>query len=302
LHGNVLGRTLNVDLNGSKLTLDSPATCATPFELKASMEIDGNTNLARLMDGLPGVNVDPKQISGCIGEDLKKAYQWVATTGSSLGGYSANAANQELTRISNAAAEAARQQAEAAAAAARQQEEAARAEYNRAKDAARNAANQSTNAANNALRDAGNAFKGLGKKKKKHHKGPDPKFAASVFDWDFYYDNAQDVVRAGVDLATHWRDSGFNEGRQGSFEFSARDYLNRYPDLQQFCHGDLQCALQHWLDHGIAEGRQGSPGFNVRSYLARYPDLQNAFGANNYPDALDHWINNGKAEGRNGSP
>ncbi|MGZ3240692.1 MAG: lectin, partial [Burkholderiaceae bacterium] len=176
------------------------------------------------------------------------------------------------------------------------------AEYNRTKDAARNVASQSSNAANNALRDAGNAFKGIGKKKK-HHKGPDPKFAASVFDWDYYYDQYPDVVKAGVDLATHWSANGFNEGRQGSFEFSARDYLNRYPDLQQaFGPNNYAAALDHWLTSGINEGRQGSSGFSVRSYLARYPDLQNAFGANNYSDALDHWLNSGKGEGRNGSP
>jgi len=308
MHGSVLGRNLDMSMTPTSFSLSSPATCLTPFALSANMTIEPNMNVASLLEGLPGVNVDPAQISGCIGEDLKKAYQWVATTGSSLGGYTANAANAELNKISNAAAEearkqaeAARQQAEAAAALAKRQEEAARAEYNRTKDVARNVANQSANAANNALRDAGNAFKKFGKKKK-HKKGPDPRFAASVFDWDYYYDTYPDVVRSGADMASHWRDHGFNEGRQGSPEFSARDYLNRYPDLQQYCRGNLQCALDHWLDHGIAEGRQGSPDFSVKSYLNRYPDLQNAFGRDNYPDALEHWFNNGSDEGRDGRP
>ncbi|MGZ3158022.1 MAG: jacalin-like lectin [Burkholderiaceae bacterium] len=284
MHGSVLGRNLDMSMSPTSFSLNSPATCLTPFALSQSVSIQSDLNVATLMDALPGVNVDPAQISGCVGEDLKKAYQWVATTGSSLGGYTANAANQELTKISNAAAEA------------------ARAEYNRTKDAARNVANQSSSAANNALKDAGNAFKGIGKKKK-HHKGPDPKFAESVFDWDYYYDNAPDVVRAGVDLASHWRDSGFNEGRQGSREFSAKYYWNRYLDVQQLCPGrDLQCALQHWLDHGIDEGRQGSNDVSVASYLNRYPDLQNAFGKYNYSDALDHWLNSGSDEGRNPRP
>ena len=289
VHGDVMGRKLDVSMDANSLSIDSPATCATPFELEEHLDLKSlaNPDLSAMLDNLPGVNVDPSKLSGCVGEDLKKAYQWVAGTGSSLGGYTANQANQQLKNIADQEAAAAK---------------AAQDAYNAAKDAAREKANQATNSAMNAFRDAGNAFRRLGGKKHRHHKGPDPRFAESVFDWNFYYDNAQDVVKAGVDLATHWRDNGFLEGRQGSFEFSARYYLNRYPDVQQKCGADLQCALQDWLDNGIAEGRQGSPGFSVADYLDRYPDLQSAFGRDNYADALDHWINHGREEGRDGSP
>jgi hypothetical protein len=298
MQGNAFGRALNVSMDTTNLTVDSPATCATPFELKQRVSLESSLNLSSLMDNLPGVNVDPARLQNCIGKDLEAAYKWVSTTGSALGGYTAAAANAELKKISNQAAEAARKAEEAE----RRAEQEAKAAYNRAKDEARNQANQASNSAMNAFNDAGNAFKKLGKKKKKHKKGPDPKFAASVFDWDFYYDKYPDVVRAKVDLATHWQSNGFREGRQGSPEFSARDYLNRYPDLQNYCHGDFNCALSHWLDHGIAEGRQGSPDISIRDYLARYPDLQNAFGRDNYAEAMDHWLNNGEEEGRNGRP
>jgi hypothetical protein len=287
VQGSALGRALKVSLTPTRLSIDSPATCATPFELEQTLNIDSLLNLSSLMDSLPGVNVDPAKLQNCIGKELEAAYNWVASTGSALGGYAASQATAELNKMANEAAAAAKQADE---------------EYNKAKDAARKAANVSTNGAMKAFNDAGNGIKKLFGKKKKHKKGPDPKFASSVFDWDYYYDAAPDVVRHKVDLATHWRDNGFNEGRQGSPEFSARYYLARYPDVKAKCGTDLKCALDHWLDHGIDVGRQGSANFSVADYLARYPDLQRAFGQDNYEDALDHWLNTGSIEGRNGAP
>jgi hypothetical protein len=286
MHGNVLGRTLDVSLDPYKLSIDSPATCATPFSLTEKLNITPILDVSGLMDALPGVNVDPSKLSNCIGEELEKAYKWVSSTGKALGGFTANQANAELKKIDDAAAAA---------------EKAAQEAYNKAKDKARDAANKATHEAANAFKDAGNAFKRLGKKKK-HKKGPDPKFAASVFDWDYYYDHAQDVVKAKVDLSQHWRDHGFNEGRQGSLLFTAKYYLNRYSDVKGACGNNLQCALQHWLDEGIEEGRQGSADFSAYDYMSRYPDLQRAFGRENYPDAIEHWLNNGEDEGRNGKP
>lgn len=282
LHGNLVGRTLDLSLNPYHLSIVSPATCATPFELSEKIEFKPDLDAARILDSLPGVNVDPTKLDNCIGEDLKKALNWVGNTGASLGGYTAKAANQELQR----------------------QEAAARAEYNRIKDAARHEAEHSINDASRAMADAGNAIKrafGGGKKKKKPK--PDLRFDQAVFDWDFYYDHAPDVVRAKVDLVDHWRSNGFNEGRQGSMEFSVRDYLARYPDLRQaFGANNYGAALDHWIHHGMAEGRQGSPDFSIAAYLARYPDLQRAFGARNYDAAFDHWFEHGQAEGRSGRP
>lgn len=282
LTGNALGRSLMVTIDNTKAKIYSPATCSTPFDLNASFDLNATLSLQSMFDQTPGVNVDPAMISGCVGEQLKAAYRWVASTGSMLGGYGAAQATAELKRI----------------------DDQARAAYNKAKDAARDLASRSSSGAMNAFNEAGNAFKRIGKKK--HKKGPDPKFAASVFDWDFYYDNAADLRDAAatgaVDLALHWRLYGFNEGRQGSLLFSARWYLDHYPDLKNVCGSNLQCGLEHWLDHGIREGRQGSPNFWTTIYLARYPDLVRAFGQTNYEEALNHWITYGEDEGRSGRP
>lgn len=177
-------------------------------------------------------------------------------------------------------------------------------EYRQAKDAAREQAVSASNDAAQAFKSAGNFLKKtFGKKKKKHAPKADPLFAGSVFDWDFYYDAHPDVVKARMDLADHWRRYGFNEGRQGSPEFSAAFYLQKYPDLRNWLGAtNYQGALTHWLDHGIAEGRQGSANFSVGAYLSRYPDLQRAFGANNYDAAFDHWMEWGQGEGRSGAP
>jgi hypothetical protein len=281
LHGSVLGRDLDISMSQLSFSLDSPATCATPFSLSTDMAITPNMNVDSVLEGLPAVNVDPGKLKGCIGEELEKAYKWIASTGKDLGGYTAHAANQELNKISNAAAE-----------------EAAR-EYERVKDAARDQANKSASDAMKAFNDAGNTFKKFGKKKR-HKAPPDPRMEATVFDWDYYYDNQRDVRRAGADLAMHWRDNGIREGRRGSPEFDVQFYLARYIDVRQACGSDNLCAVKHWVTDGVDEGRQGSADVAVASYLNRYGDLQQAFGKDGYPEALDHLMNAGPD--RNGRP
>lgn len=329
LKGNLAGQKIAVTIGYTKMTIDVNASCINPFEIKASAEITPTLDLAQLFDAQAGVNVDPSKITGCIGKELEAAYRKIAGEYKNLSGYTADMANAELKKISDAAliatkaaedaakkataesqkaaedaAKASQKAAEDAAKASQKAAEDARKQYEQTKNAARDVANKATNVASNAFRDAGNAFKRLGKKKK-HKKGPDPKFAASVFDWDYYYDKYPDVVNAKADLKEHWMNSGFQEGRQGSPEFSATYYWNRYPDVQAACptaSSKLQCALQNWLDEGIALGRQGSADVSMQSYLNRYPDLQNAFGADNYDDALDHWMNSGEDENRNARP
>lgn len=298
LKGNLAGQKVEVTLSGSTMSVYVNATCVNPFEIKTQLTIEASTDIAKVFDGQGGVNVDPAKLPNCIGKELEAAYKKIAGEYKDLSGYTASAANAELKKISDAAAAELRKAEEEAKKAA----EASRKAYDDAKNAARDVASKTSNAANQAFNEAGNAFKRIGKKKK-HKKGPDPKFAASVFDWDYYYDNAPDVVQAKVDLATHWRDNGFNEGRQGSPEFNVVFYRNRYLDVQGLCGAaDKLCALNHWLDYGIRQGRQGSANFSVASYLNRYPDLQNAFGRANYEDALDHWFNNGEDEGRDPRP
>lgn len=305
LLGNFAGQKVAVGMSGSTMKVEVSASCVNPFEIKAQLAIQASTNIADVFEGQGGVNVDPSKIDKCVGKELEAAYNKIAGEYKNLSGYTASAANAELKKIGDAALAETKKAEELANQAAKNAEkaaESARKEYETTKDAARNVASKAGNSANKAFNDAGNAFKHIGKKKK-HKKGPDPIFAASVFDWDYYYDTAPDVVKANVDLATHWKNNGFNEGRQGSPEFSAQFYLKKYPDLMQYCGwGNWSCAVTHWLDHGIKEGRQSSANFSVASYLKRYPDLQNAFGQTNYEDALDHWFNNGEGEGRNPRP
>ncbi|WP_231949205.1 jacalin-like lectin [Herminiimonas arsenitoxidans] len=325
--GNLAGQKIAITLGTSKMSIEVNASCINPFEIKTSVDITPTTDMAQIFDGQGGVNVDPGAITGCIGKELEAAYRKIAGEYKNLSGYTADMANKELKKISDAAlvatkaaedaankaaaeskkaaedaAKASQKAAEDAAKAAQKAADDARKQYEQTKNAARDVANKATNAAANAFKDAGNAFKRIGKKKK-HKKGPDPIFAASVFDWDYYYDTATDVVNAKVDLSTHWKDNGFNEGRQGSPEFSAVFYRNRYLDVQRLCgQGDWRCVVQHWLDTGIQQGRQGSAGVSIESYLKRYPDLQNAFGKRNFDDAMDHWLNSGEDEGRDPRP
>ena len=49
--------------------------------------IQDSMNVADILDAQVGANVDPTKISGCLGEDLKKALTWISNTGSALGGY-----------------------------------------------------------------------------------------------------------------------------------------------------------------------------------------------------------------------
>lgn len=312
LLGNVAGQTVSVILSGSTMTIAMNASCVNPFEIKAKVAITASTDIAEVFDGQGGVNVDPSKISGCIGKELEAAYNKIAGEYKHLSGYTASAATAELKKISdatNAAAKAAEEEAmkaakaaEQAAADAQKAAEQARKEYEKTKNAARDVANKSSNAANNALKAAGNVFKGFGKKKR-HKPEPDPLFASSVFDWDYYYDNAPDVVKAGVDLSTHWKSNGFNEGRRGSLEFDVKFYRDRYLDVQALCKAtDRMCVLRHWLDTGLQSGRQGSADVAVASYLDRYPDLQRAFGPNDYIAAMEHWLDSGEDEGRNPRP
>jgi hypothetical protein len=303
LKGNFAGQAVEVTLSGSQLSINVPANCVNPFEIKTSVTLTASTDIAQVFDGQGGANVDPSSIGGCLGQDLVAALNKIAGPYQTLSGYSATQANAALNKISSDAAAAAAQAAQVAIDVQAAADKAAQDAYNNTKNAARDTANQANNDASNALKSAGNFVKGFGqKKKKKHADRSDERFAGSVFDWDFYYDRYPDVVRAGMDLATHWQQFGFNEGRQGSPEFSVTDYLARYPDLQQAFGNNYAAALDHWLNNGMREGRQGSPDFSVRSYLARYPDLQNAFGSDNFDAAFDHWFSNGESEGRSGRP
>ncbi len=284
-NGNVLGRVMEMSLTPTQLMINSPATCATPFEISANVEIKSDMNVATILDGLPGVNVNPAQLSGCVGAELKQALQWVGTTGKSLGGYSANDAGVALKNITDAEARAA---AEA---------------YRIAKDQAREKIEQANHESAKAFKSAGNfAKKIFGRKKKKR---PEPqteeKFAGSVFDFDYYYDANPDLVRAGVDLVEHWRNIGYHEGRRGSLEFDPAYYYANNPNaVKEANKGGRDAFTRHWLNQGIEQGRQGSAECSIRAYEARYPDLLKLKWS--WERLFDHWMESGKDAGRTCAP
>ena len=138
-----------------------------------------------------------------------------------------------------------------------------------------------------AFSDAGNFIKGFGKKK---HKGGDNRFAPTVFDWDYYYDHNPELVSAGIDLADHWRNSGFAEGRRGSFEFDMTYFRSQHPGVSD------SNLLNYWVGTGIDRGDQSSPEFSLQALVRRYP-------GGSYRDNLNWWFEQGGADsGLNASP
>jgi len=315
LKGNVLGRTLEITLKGADLTIDSPATCATPFEIKAQAKITPTLDIAQLLDAQAGVNVDPSKLAGCVGQDLKQALNWVATTGKDLEGYSARAANQALDALTDGAG------------------------------AVGGGVNQGVNSVSSAGSSAVNSIScTLGDCKGKPR---DPRL--SVIDFNFYRDKYPDLEPSGYDLQWHWLNVGIHHGLVSRQDFSVKSYLWRYPNLQttygeknyeaaldhwltsgqaagrdasprelsvfdvhfylknypnlqKTFANDLVAATAHWLTFGINEGLQSSASFSIKAYVKRYPDLLTKFGDTRYADALDHWFDHGKADGRDASP
>lgn len=94
LRGNFAGQVVEAVLDGAKLSLNVPANCVNPFEIKTQVGFDANTNIASVFDGQGGVNVDPAAIGGCIGKELQMALNKIAGEYKYLSGYSANQANR----------------------------------------------------------------------------------------------------------------------------------------------------------------------------------------------------------------
>ncbi|MCB9235204.1 MAG: hypothetical protein H6581_26345 [Bacteroidia bacterium] len=97
-------------------------------------------------------------------------------------------------------------------------------------------------------------------------RSPAPKCANTTreFDPEFYANKYPDLMAAfGYDcgrLQRHWDESGINEGRQSSPNFSISAYLNRYPDLvNAFGAGNYRAAWNHWFSSGKGEGRNPAP-------------------------------------------
>lgn len=74
---------------------------------------------------------------------------------------------------------------------------------------------------------------------------------ALYFDAKWYLAAYPDVAQAGVDAATHYRLSGFREGRRPNAFFDGQSYREANPDLATY-EGDL---FLHYVFFGASEGR-----------------------------------------------
>ena len=130
------------------------------------------------------------------------------------------------------------------------------------------------------------------------------------------------ITSIGTDIQaakSHYRDFGFNEGRNLNL-FSASSYLEIYPDLKNVFGSDLDKALKHYIQDGFREGRNvplAAPGFagtppssapgavpapeltdfQALNYIASNSDLISAIGTD-IEAAKSHYRNFGKVEGR----
>jgi hypothetical protein len=95
MSGSFAGRSLNISMNASEISISSPATCLTPVEVGGSVKYAQTApTFAQLASAINGVNVDPGKLPGCVGEALKAAYKWIGANGAKLGGYTVAAANE----------------------------------------------------------------------------------------------------------------------------------------------------------------------------------------------------------------
>lgn len=73
-----------------------------------------------------------------------------------------------------------------------------------------------------------------------------------AFDRAWYERQYPDVTAAGLDAATHYRETGYREGRQPNRFFDPNDYRAANPDLLEY-DGDL---FLHFIFYGLQEGRR----------------------------------------------
>lgn len=122
--------------------------------------------------------------------------------------------------------------------------------------------------------------------------GAAPKTSAQLsqgVDGDYYFDLYADARSSGVDAATHYHQTGWQEGHDPNAWFDTDWYLEHNPDVA----ASGMDPYQHYREFGWHEGRDPSPAFATNAYLAANPDVALAGVA-----PLDHWLMYGNAEGR----
>lgn len=124
----------------------------------------------------------------------------------------------------------------------------------------------------------------------------------AIYSPDIYRELNPDLKTLNdTQLLIHWTKNGLAEGRQASYNFKARDYLEMYPDLKAaFGPSGFSRAIDHFLMGGSAvEKRSGTIlmnplVFNYEDYKLYNPDL--ALLTQN--QLATHWLMHGVYEGR----
>jgi hypothetical protein len=87
-------------------------------------------------------------------------------------------------------------------------------------------------------------------------------FDPDVFDWQQYsawYSDIAAAMPGQYGNENHWDWWGIDEGRRGALPFWAPLYLQRYPDISNYCGANnYQCAIDHYINYGRSEGRIGN--------------------------------------------
>ncbi|HKV41955.1 MAG TPA: right-handed parallel beta-helix repeat-containing protein [Blastocatellia bacterium] len=93
-----------------------------------------------------------------------------------------------------------------------------------------------------------------------------------VFDPAYYMARHPELnFQSADDATTYWLRTGLDNGDKGSSVFSAREYLEQYPDLAQaFGPTAYRDALEHYVRTGRSEGRSGLFAID-QSYLSQIP-------------------------------
>lgn len=145
-----------------------------------------------------------------------------------------------------------------------------------------------------------------------------PAFSSKVFDPHRYAANYPDLNifnNNSIALADHWLHRGIKEGRVGSLIFSAKEYLQMYPQVSNSSSNEVKFnqAITHFVTLGSVNrevaGRIAlrSQVFNPNHYLSSNADLKeiledlkiSALSKLNY--LTTHWLYHGRYEGRQGS-
>ena len=104
-------------------------------------------------------------------------------------------------------------------------------------------------------------------------------------------DVAEAVSRGEMTALSHFRNYGWQEGRDPGPMFDTSWYLSRY--------GDVNAAhvepLTHYLAYGQAEGRVATPFFDAKYYLGSYVDITDAVDRGE-TNAYQHFLRHGYQE------